>query len=526
MVPTAMTGEPYFSARVVGDRVEIKGIRSCRLGHRLPSATGARPDGVFAGWSWDESRLDVYTDRYGFYPLYYFAGDRHVGVSTSLHTLLGLGAPRDLDEAALAVFLRLGCFVGDDTPFAAIRTVPPDADFTWRPGSLKVTGRLALGKAHGLNRDEAIDACIALFRRSMAKRESRDATVAVPLSGGQDSRHIVLELAESGRTPTAAITMRYAPPTRSEDLEAGAVAARLGIPHVILDPAETMFEATQRAIARQNLCSAEHAWILPLVDYVRGQFGVVYDGIGGDVLSAGLFLDREGLALFESGRLATLAEQLVGLPVVLPLPRGSLGRRLDSVVAQERLRRELERHADAPNPLGSFVFWNRTRRSIAQSGYRLMHDVPLVFSPYLDHELYDLLAGLPASMLVDHEFHADAIRRAYPSAANVPYAPKPEPTSRGSTALTKFSRQMLAYAIKRASSGTVRHAYLWPRLMRCLVDREYAGSAEWLWRGALYLWALQDAIERPHAVQEGAGQQPALWWCCRGDEGCHRCSEI
>ena len=72
--------------------------------------------------------------------------------------------------------------------------------------------------------------------------------------------------------------------------EAGAVAARLGIPHVILDQAETMFEATQRAIARQNLCSVEHAWILPLVDYVRGQFGVVYDGIGGDVLSAGLLL--------------------------------------------------------------------------------------------------------------------------------------------------------------------------------------------------------------------------------------------
>ena len=518
-----MTAEPYFSARVVGDRVEIKGVLACRLGHRLPSAKGTRPDGVFAGWAWDGSRLEVCNDRYGFYPLYYFAADRYIGVSTSLHTLLALGAPRDLDEAALAVFLRLGCFIGDDTPFAAIRTVPPDADFTWRPGSLRVTGRLALGKAHGLDRDEAIDAYITLFRRAMEKRVGPDASTAVPLSGGQDSRHILFELATSGRTPSVAVTVRYPSPMRSEEVEAGAVTARLGV----LDQTDSIFNAMQRAIARQNLCSVDHAWILPLVDYVGGRFEAIYDGIGGDVLSAGLFLDRERLALFESGRLAALAEQLAGRPVIPPVPGASLGRRLNNGVAQERLRRELERHADAPNPLSSFIFWNRTRRCIGQSAYRLIQAVPLVFSPYLDHEVYDLLAGLPASMLVDHDFHTEAIHRAYPWAAGLPYAPKPGALPGGSPARAKFNRQLLAYALRRPVSQAVRQTYLLPRLIRCLVDREYAGSGEWLGRDALYLWALQDAIRGPDVAPEAPRNEgPALWWCCRDQAGCHRCSAI
>jgi len=518
-----MTGEPYFSARVVGDRVEIMGAVAGQLGHRLPSVDGKRPDGVFAGWSWDGSRLEVCTDRYGFYPLYYFASERYIGVSTSIHTLLALGAPREIDEAALAVFLRLGCFVGDDTPFEAIRTVPPDADFTWRPGLLRIAGRLALGKAHGLNRDEAIDGYIALFRRAIEKRTSPDAPVAFPLSGGQDSRHILFALAESGRLPSVAVTVRYPPPMRSEEFEAGAVARDLGVRHVVLDQTEPILQTTQRAIARQNLCSADHAWILPLVDFVRGRFGAVYDGIGGDVLSAGLFLDRERLALFESGRLASLAEELVGKYDVLPFPEASLARRLSNAVARERLCRELERHADAPNPFGSFIFWNRTRRCIAQSAYRLILDVPLVFSPYLDHNVYDLLAGLPGSMLVDHDFHAAAIQRAYPQAAALPYTPKADHTPGSSPALTRFSRQLLPHAVRRATSRTVRQSYLLPRLLRSLVDREYAGSTEWLWRGVLYLWALRDAVDAPHALPPAGSHRASTWWCCRADERCVRC---
>lgn len=73
------------------------------------------------GWQ----ALRVQNDRYGFYPLYYFIRPGEVCVSPSLVQLLSEGAPTAPDVAALAVFLRVGWFIGEDTPFQHIRAFPP-----------------------------------------------------------------------------------------------------------------------------------------------------------------------------------------------------------------------------------------------------------------------------------------------------------------------------------------------------------------------------------------------------------------
>lgn len=51
---------------------------------------------------------------------------RSTGISTSLVQLLELGAPGEWNDAAMAVFLRLGFFLGEDTPVVHIRAMPPN----------------------------------------------------------------------------------------------------------------------------------------------------------------------------------------------------------------------------------------------------------------------------------------------------------------------------------------------------------------------------------------------------------------
>ena len=102
------------------------------MGHRIPGRDGLKSDGIFAKWDWDGERLVVRNDRYGLYPLYYFQNGNTIAVSPSLIRLLMEGALAELDHDALSVFLRIGFFIGEDTPFDSIRAVPPEARWEWR----------------------------------------------------------------------------------------------------------------------------------------------------------------------------------------------------------------------------------------------------------------------------------------------------------------------------------------------------------------------------------------------------------
>jgi hypothetical protein len=48
------------------------------------------------------------------------------------------------------------------------------------------------------------------------------------------------------------------------------------------------------------------------------------------------------------------------------------------------------------NPLGSFCFWNRTRREIALAPFSTLEGVPTVYAPYLDNHLFDFINCPPA----------------------------------------------------------------------------------------------------------------------------------
>src|SRR5262245_34863668 len=93
-------------------------------GHKIRHPGMSEPDCVFVECSWYGNRLRVRNDRYGFYPFYYFANSHEIAISTSIVRLLEAGASPVLDDAGLAAFLRLGFFLGVETSFLEIRSLP------------------------------------------------------------------------------------------------------------------------------------------------------------------------------------------------------------------------------------------------------------------------------------------------------------------------------------------------------------------------------------------------------------------
>jgi hypothetical protein len=195
------------------------------------------------------------------------------------------------------------------------------------------------------------------------------------------------------------------------------VASRAHIEHIIAKPSRTL-DAAIETIWRTGLLSLEHAWMLGITREKPG--AVWWDGIAGDVMSAGHFLTEWKIQLFAEGRIEELAERLVAHG---PLPYFRDQRRFPREEAVEAVHSELQRHIGAANPVGSFYFWNRTRNNVGASAFGLLRaGGRTVRAPFLDRALWSFLAALPVDHFRDQTFHTVAIQRAYPSFAGIPYS--------------------------------------------------------------------------------------------------------
>jgi hypothetical protein len=518
MIPGTIRDQPCFTVALRESGSEAAGLPHFFRGHRITDGTAAA-DGIFAEWSWDGRRLIARTDRYGASPLFYACDASRFSISPSLVKLVDEGAPTAFDEAALAVFLRLGFFLGDDTPFAAIRTVPPGGMLIWDAGTVTVSGGYRIVRPQQLSRDAALDGFVELFRQSIRRRLPAGSDVVVPLSGGRDSRHILLELCESGHRPDYTVTIPRYPPRPAEDERiAPILAGELGVPHRLLVQSQSRFQPELRKNWETHLCADEHAWYVRMVDELAGKARTIYDGLGGALSVPNRFHSREAMALIEAGRTRELARRLLASlsrsdeRFLMRVVREPYREGLSFERAADRLAAELDRHAAAPDPIKSFNFWNRIRRELALVPYSMMRAVPVVYSPYLDHDLYDFLSSLPLEVMSptlsasDKSFHTEAVLRGYPRYAHIPFEDKAAPKRDPRPSDAQFSAEAARYLLPRVGFGArlLNGRYIAPRLLYGLAKRSYRESASWLPSLALYLSQLDALARRDDAALRAA----------------------
>ena len=499
--------QPWLSARVTGHGAVTGGTERCLLGHRLNHATTDVADGIFVEWDWDGTRLQVTNDRYGIYPLFYACHGGEIRISPSIQHVLKGNFPKDLNYPALAVFLHLGFFVGDDTPFEHVHVLPPASTLTWRDGSLHLE-RDPMGSRIppdiATNFDDAVDQYAGLFRQAIARRPPQGAAFTVPISGGRDSRHILFELLAQGHKPDFTATVKSRPPADNEDIRIARILAEaLELEHVEIDMPHQFFRANLKDIELTHFCSSGHVWLLPLAAYLKGRTDTLYDGLAGDVLSAGHRATKQKAALFREGSLKDLARLLLSEAKVEGLIDSTLRRdfakKVSMAVAVERLTTELERHQEQPNPLLSYIFSNTTRRGISLIPFSILGRVPTVYCPYLDHEVFDFLMNLDTSFTLDNALHDETIRRAYPQYAHLPFEDKNAKRLKGRDYHSYYRRAIFEFGGYMARqpwslrSHLIRSDRMVLRMLRDMIGRRNNGA--WYLRPALYLLELERASE-------------------------------
>lgn len=363
----------------------------------------------------------------GFQPLFWKSDKHGIEVSEHLPDLVEDSEP--LNEVALAVFLRLGYYLGEDTPFSNIRQLPPNSRLNWdaERGAHLHQGERPSAPAHAMERDRAIRIYGELFHRAVEKTlPAPPSGLFLPLTGGRDSRHIAFALKRLGVEPEAYVTQHHVPTRADNDVRiAQMLAYALDRPLRSFDQPAFYLGNVLSNFRRSSYCVDEHGQLEPLRRGLRDvRARRIYDGIGGDVMSQSRYQEEAINNLYRAGDLSAVADALFlqwgvstgGWDVLLC---NDMRQALSKDKARQRLHEELAVYADCHDPLRAFYFWNRTRREIVFA-FPPREDME-VCMPYLEEELWYFLEGLPSSVRADRRLHTDTILCAYPEWAHIPF---------------------------------------------------------------------------------------------------------
>jgi asparagine synthase (glutamine-hydrolysing) len=419
---------PVLQLRVQDGQVTATGTAQAFLGHRSDPPDASL--GLYGSWSWDGTTLQAEVDPLGFFSLFVYRKGAEVALSPSILQLLALGADPEPDRVALAVFHRIGHFLGEDTPFRHIKVLPPAGRLVWQDGVATITGTLPVPREQTLTRTQAVEGFIDLPRAAIRRfLQAWDGPMVLPLSGGRDSRHILLELRHQGRLPDRVATFHQGGRYFDREVQAAqALATRAGVRHTLLGHPRPRLRDGLRALLLTQLCADEHAQMMPMHDFLLGAPGMAaLDGIGGDILtnpddSAADFHDRARKGDFDGiARALAAGHGRVISRTGHPGGAGALYSPDLEEAATQRIAQALRAFEAAPDPYQAFWFWNRTRREISFVSTAILSGAAMVACPFLSPEFVELGLSLPFAVTRDQRLHDDAIARAYPDFADIPY---------------------------------------------------------------------------------------------------------
>jgi asparagine synthase (glutamine-hydrolysing) len=408
--------------------VQLSGTPHARFGHSVTDEDGVEC-GISGGWIWNNDSLVVESDLHGYLPLYFHHSSKRIIISDSPLTILSRLDRRELDPVALGFFCRAGFLIGDRTLFQGIHRVPAGARMSWKAGDLDIEISPSEIQAPPKTIKEAVDGWIDRFQVAMKRRLPGEEAFDLPLSGGRDSRMIMLELQRHGHLPRRVLSLGSAQFGKPSDITlASLLSQRLGVPFVGVQEHDVDWLNAERK--RHVACgfeALEHVWLMPLWNELLDGGVSWYDGLGAGSLTRNSTSSPEMTALFRQGDISAWSEGFFALTAATS-PRW-----LDLILEQvpftiadtgavlSDLKVELEHHLDAPNPITSFTFENWGRRSIALNPLGICRSRRTIELPFMDRDLVSWARSIPVEMMHKNDIQTEACHRLYPDFSDIPF---------------------------------------------------------------------------------------------------------
>lgn len=370
------------SALLMLDRDPVRWGRGDRRGAAWPESllppagrVRSREDaanGGLCGLAVEGGRVAVHASVSGIGPLYYMSDGPAVYFATRIDPLVQAAPGKlNVDWEAWASILTLNLAVGERTPFAEIRRLGPSGVVTAGPTGTEISAdRWSWAEQEANLSLEAGIPGVAEAMRGAIERLPR-APVALPLTGGWDSRVLLCLLRDDpDRRPRAVTTSRELGTWQEEDL-ATAVARTAGVRHETIDPeAHLWWDDVRRQALLTDYQFVARPWAVSLargtVDWTERP---VLDGLALDTFSqaGGRLIPEEAIfaaTAHEAG--AALWRQLRSVYARRPLtPYRPALRRALWASCEDQVTDAVAALGDAPSRALLGLYVTRTRRGVA-----------------------------------------------------------------------------------------------------------------------------------------------------------------
>ena len=387
---------------------------------------------LLAAWSAETREWHIWTDRFGTLHAYHAASGGRAAFGTFFPSVSGFASARSLDWRALTGFFGLGFFPGDRTFFEGVRVLRPASHFV--VGS---DGRLLREERYWKwrfdpDRRRSYDDTVAEFADVLGRvleDQTRQGRIAVPISGGLDSRTTVADLTQPGRAAANDSRLWFYSYGYSEDSVetriAGRIARARNLPFQPITIRPYLFQRLGSVLASvEGFADLTQCRQAAISEELRSHSDYVIGAHFGDV-----WLGDQGLA----GREAPPGEEEI-LQHVLPkvqksgrdwllenLCRPRLPGEDSGSLLSDFLRAELARLRDLEDPDFRLKALKAEQWSFRWTlpSVRMFQAGAFPRLPFYDTRLSDFFATVPSELVAGRRLQIDYLKRFAPDLARV-----------------------------------------------------------------------------------------------------------
>jgi hypothetical protein len=195
-------GAPFSASQESRWRIWLFGEMTTWPDAGPPTGSGVPPPGsghyLLMAWDRQERRWHVWTDRFGTLHAYHCGSGGRAALGTFSPSVAAAASGRALDWSALSGFFAFGFFPGDRTHFEDVRILRPASHSTFDASGQRLSSERYWRWGHRpdarLREPEAVEELGRLLAEVM-RDQTGEGRIALPISGGLDSRSTVAALA-------------------------------------------------------------------------------------------------------------------------------------------------------------------------------------------------------------------------------------------------------------------------------------------------------------------------------------------